>query len=150
MAENEKKSVIEFHGKKILNESGLSCADIVKEHNGRLQYRTTYAFFNENDGNAKIETAAMIALSLKVSLNDLYTPKGKPWLNQSPLLQCVDTKERDDELKIILKHLPDDVRQQLMLDLYESGHIELSEKCNSYFSGASKAVPEAKGEQDDG
>ena len=150
MGKKEKESVLDFHGKRLLEVSGLSYADIEKNC-GRdgLQYRTIYSFFELNDGKAKVETAAQIAIAMKASLNDLYSPKGSTWQISNAPLDSSEGKEANCDLQIIINHLPKETRSKLALDLINGGYEELGEYCNQLAIDANAAdSTESDGEQD--
>ena len=133
MDKKEKPSILTFHGKELLEASGLTYMDIEKRC-GReaLQYRTVYSFFELNEGKAKIETAAQIALAVGTSLDRLYTPKGSAWVSASSTSTPSDEKVTESDLQIIFAHLDKDALSKLSLALIKSGHDPLAELCNQY------------------
>ena len=131
MGKIEKETVLEFHGKELLEDKKLSYADVEKNCvSGNLQYRTIYAFFETNMGKAKVDTAAQIALAMGTSLNRLYTPKGSNWTDADTELS--KTQFIDDNLQIVFAYLTKEARRKLALDLINAGYEKLGELCNQY------------------
>ena len=134
MEKKEKESVLTFHGKELLGD--MTYMDIERIC-GRdvLQYRTIYAFFELNEGKAKIDTAARIALAMGTSLNALYSPKGSSWATAGTSLAATEEKKIDSDLQIIFSHLTKETLSKLSINLMRNGHDTLGELCNQYTLG---------------
>jgi len=144
----EKESVLSFHGKELLGD--MTYMDIERIC-GRdvLQYRTIYAFFELNEGKAKIDTAARIALAMGTSLNALYSPKGSSWAT-TDTVPAITEEKTDSDSRIIFSHLSKETLSELSLVLMRSGHDALGELCNQYALGLNADNPaESEGAQDE-
>ena len=150
MDKKEKESILDFHGKKHIEASGLSYTDIEKKCGHDLQYRTIYSFFELNKGKAKVDTAARIAIAMGVSLNDLYSPKDSAWMSVIPTPVATEAKEEDSHLQIIFAHLTKDVLSKLALALIKDKHDDLGELCNQYAIKANTSEPsKSEGKQNE-
>jgi len=144
----EKKTILTFNGRELLGD--MTYMDIERLCGGELQYRTIYSFFQLNDGKAKVDTAARIALAMGTSLNALYTPIGSSWSTAEAAPAVAEEEKTDSAARIIFSHLTKDALSKLTLELMRSGHKTLGELCNQHALGINVAsAAESEGAEDE-
>ena len=133
LEKKEKETIVTFNGRELLGD--MTYMDIERLCGQELQYRTIYSFFQLNEGKAKVDTAARIALAMGTSLDALYSPKGASWATTSAAPAIAEEKNANSDVRIIFSHLTKDALSKLALELMGNGHDALGELCNQHALG---------------